>query len=234
MVEASSSTKNYYQHLIDEIKDIRIKDVQIKKRNIDQELANQLNQDFDLNSTISNKSDLNSTIISKCDSTINQASKLMVLKWSTKDEIIYNLNQLCAFLYGKALEKDGKAKMIKDLNCLISILINLPLNEDAYGENGYILNDLSLIAKDELVLEIEHDTRMIIIENLIKNTFVFTGLIENKMSLIEENYNLINILLNCPVRFAKISIPNDLLIVKKQSDEIKGKYILFFLIFNKL
>ena len=142
----------------------------------------------------------------------NQSNQLnYVLRRQLKDQIINILNQLTALLYGETIDKDNEKNLIKENQNLIQELVNLRLSKE---------NDLyNHLNQNQLVLDIDDDTRMKIIVNLIKNfnysishpNFILD---EDKMNLIFENKKRINSLLHWEVRFIKSDTITDLSIGK--------------------
>ena len=115
-----------------------------------------------------------------------------VLKRITKDEIINLLNQHTALLYGETIDKANEEKMIEKNQNLIKELINLNLSKEYDSKNELIDN--------QLVLDIDYDTKVKIINNLIMNfnysiSHPNSISVDVKMNLIQDNNKLIILLL---------------------------------------
>ena len=133
-------------------------------------------------------------------------------------------------LCGQTIEKD---KILQNSNLLIEELINLPLQLNANANDNAIENNLSEDTNQQnkiLVSNIDHETRMKIIDNFIKtsNFLSSSNSINSRISLIEENTKLINFLLKFPVKFIDCDTLNDLnSSIKKKID--KGDFFIIII-----
>ena len=148
------------------------------------------------------------------DSASNEVNNL-VLELETRNVVINNLTQFSILLHGKSMSKDDKDKMIKNNKELIIKLVCLPLMvlDENKKQSKAISNDS---IKDDLVLCIDNDTRLKIIDSLIRNInhsihYANSILADAKVSLIRENNKLINSLLNWTVKLVKIDDQNSLI-----------------------
>lgn len=128
------------------------------------------------------------------------------LNWTTRDEIILNLNRYTQLLCGKKAETEIKEKLMYDNTDLYQILISLSLK----GQSSDNAPDASC-KSSKVVLGLDSDTRLQIVRTLIANqSLVVDGdstREANKMNMIKQNNEVIVKLVNLP--FSVINGPSD-------------------------
>ena len=157
----------------------------------------------------------------KEESTSNQ-SNLLVLNWRLREFVINELNKLSSLLFCRELDELERSKMLKDNLGLIEKLVDLPSKSD-FDKN--LNNSSNSKTTSELVLDIDNKTRLKIINSLVnnRNYAIFKHEITNcaRISLIDENTQLINLIKNWPIR----NVANQLSTLNGE-----GKFLIFILI----
>lgn len=125
-----------------------------------------------------------------------QAGLIFKLDWTTRDDVIFNLNRYTALFCGEKVEADGKEKLMYDNTDLYQVLIGLPLKSNASVP-------VASGQPNKIVLDLDGTTRLQIIKTLIVNqSLVVDGNAaseEDRSNMVKQNNELVVKLVNLPV-----------------------------------
>ena len=125
-----------------------------------------------------------------------QAGLVFKLDWTTRDEIIFNLNRYTALFCGEKIETAGKEKLVYDNTDLYQVLIGLPLKSNASVP-------VASGQPNKIVLDLDGISRLQIVKTLLANqSLVVDGEStseENKSEMVKQNNELVVKLMSLPV-----------------------------------
>jgi len=161
----------------------------------------------------SNESENESEVLSNDETYVglsfrDEKNQLVVnISWPIKNKITNLYNRFNMILYGKKVSNKTREDIIKSQTDLMHLLLNLPLNSEDFS----IVTHESENAEDqnELILNMRWGIRDKIFTNLIKNhhaaiLYADSTTKEDKFNLIRENNQLIQTLMNLPVKVCDI------------------------------
>ena len=142
-------------------------------------------------------------LINTSNQLLNEQNDLIIKRY-LRDKIINNLIEFNALLCGETMTEDVQKRMLEDNQELALSFINLKLNQT--NSTKTIDNDSTTM---ELVFYLNRTIRLNLIDNLINNCIIFSGVSisnENKTKLKDENNQLITQLLTYPSKLVKVSM----------------------------
>ena len=137
------------------------------------------------------------------------------LAWTTRDEIICNLNRHTKLLSGLIVNADAREKMRKENNELVTVLMNLPVKVDGRLKNLESPERSPDEGVNEVVLDLSLKVRSRILDALTINHSVSlmeadTFSSERKAKLVDQNNELAYELLKLKARTVAVNEVNEI------------------------